>query len=80
MGRHVEHSYLAELLNQDYLNQVENCYFCMRLNCNFCQTTLSFEEELRNKKFNSENSHVQNWFIIYFQKNRNKITIFPVKK
>ena len=52
----------------------------MRFNCNFCQRTLYFEEELREKKFNSENPHVQNWFIIYFQKNHNKITIFSVKK
>ena len=80
MGRHVEDSYLVDLLNQAYLNQEENCYFCMRFNCNFCQRTLYFEEELREKKFNSENPHVQNWFIIYFRKNHNKITIFSVKK
>ena len=46
----------------------------------FFSRTLTFEEELRNKKFNSRNSHVKNWFIIYFQKNHNQITVFPVKK
>ena len=78
MGRHVECSYLADLLNQCYLNQEENCYFCKKCNCIFCHRTLSFEEELRNKGFNSKHSKVQNWFIIYFQKNYNVITVFPV--
>ena len=46
----------------------------------FSQRTLSFEEEMLKNKFNSRNSHVKKWFIIYFQKNHNKITIFPLKK
>ena len=63
------------------LNQEVNCYFCEKSKCIFFfSRTLTFEEELRNKKFNSRNSHVKNWFIIYFQKNHNQITVFPVKK
>ena len=49
MGRRVSRSYIVELLNQLYLNQENNFYFCMKTACIFCQTTLCFEEELREK-------------------------------
>ena len=56
MGRWVTRSYLVEMVNQAYLNQERNCYFCFT----------HYEEELRDKKFNNKNSHVKNWFVIYF--------------
>ena len=49
MGRRVSRSYIVELLNQLYLNQENDFYFCMKTACIFCQTTLCFEEELREK-------------------------------
>ena len=78
MGQHVERSCLVDFLNQCYLSQEENCCFCKKSNCIFCQRTLSFEEDLRNKGFNSKHLKVQNWFITYFEKSYNVITAFPV--
>ena len=80
MGRWVARSYLQEMVSQAYLDQEIICYFCSKSNCNFCRKTLHYEEELRDRKINTENSHVENWFIIYFLKNNDRITIFPVKK
>ena len=68
------------MVNQAYLNQEKNCFFCSKLDCDFCQKTSQYEEELRDKKFNTANSHIQNWFIIYFLKDNDRISIFPVKK
>ena len=48
----------------------------MQTYCIFCQVTLCFEEELREKKFNSGNSKVENWFIVYCKENTNKVTRF----
>ena len=80
MGLWVSRSYLQEMVSQVYLDQEIICYFCSKSNCNFCQKTLHYEEELRYKKINTDNSHVKNWFFIYFLKNNDRITIFPVKK
>ena len=80
MDRWVTCSYLQEMVNQAYLDQEKNFYFCSKSNCDFCQKTLHYEEELRDKKFNTNNSHIKNWSIIYFLKNIDRITIFPVKK
>ena len=80
MGRWVARSYLQEMVSQAYFDQEIICYFCSKSNCNFCQKTLHYEEELRYKKINTDNSHVKNWFFIYFLKNNDRITIFPVKK
>ena len=80
MGQWVTRSYLQEMVNHAYLDQEINCYFCSKSNCNFCQKTLHYEEELRDRNFNTNNSHIKNWFIIYFLKNIGRITIFPVKK
>ena len=51
----------------------------MQTSCIFCQVTLCFEEELREKKINSENSKVENWFIVYCKENTNKVTLFTFK-
>ena len=55
-------------------------FFCSKSDCDFCQKTSPYEEELRDKKFDTANSHIQNWFIIYFLKDNDRITTFPVKK
>ena len=80
MGCYVKRSYLVELVNQTYIGQEKNCYFCLKSNRAFCQTCLSLEEELRDKNFNTKNANVKKWFIIHFQKNNHKITVFPVSK
>ena len=49
MVRWVIPSYLQEMVNQAYLGQEINCYFCSKSNCNFCQKTSHYEEDLREK-------------------------------
>ena len=78
MGRTVPRSYIIDLLNQLYINQENNCYFCMKSCCIFCITAESLEKQLRDKKFGTENSKVEDWFIINLKKNTNNITIFPI--
>ena len=56
--------YLKQMVNQAYLNQEKNYFFCSKSDCDFCQKTSQYEEELSDKKFNTANSHIQNWFII----------------
>ena len=41
MGRWVTRSYLVEMVNQAYLNQE------IKSNCDFCQTRIHYEEELK---------------------------------
>ena len=66
MGRWVARSYLQEMVSQAYLDQEIICYFCSKSNCNFCQKTLHYEEELRDKKINTDNSHVKTGFLFTF--------------
>ena len=80
MDRWVTRSCLKQMVNQAYLNQEKKKFFCSKSDCDFCQKTSQYEEELRDKKVNTANSHIQNWFIIYFLKDNDKIAIFPVKK
>ena len=49
MVQWVTPSYLQEMVNQAYLGQEINCYFCSKSNCNFCQKTSHYEEDLREK-------------------------------
>ena len=80
LGRWETRSYLKQMVNQAYLNQEKNWFFCSKSDCYFCHKNYQYEEELRDKEFNTTNSHIQNWFIIYFLKDNDRITIFPVKK
>ena len=64
MGRWVTLSYLKQMVNQAYLNQEKKYFSCLKLDCDFCQKTSQYEEDLRDKKFNTANSQIQNWFII----------------
>ena len=80
MGQWVTCSYLKKIVNQAYLNQEKKKKFFVQNQIDFCQKTSQYEEELRDKKFNTANSHNQKWFIIYFLKDNDRITIFPVKK
>ena len=48
MGPWVTRSYLQKMVNQAYLDQEINCYFCSESNVNFCQKTSHYEEELKN--------------------------------
>ena len=58
MGQWVTHSYLQKMVNQTYLDQEITCYFCSKSNFNFCQKTSHYEEELRDKKLNTDISHI----------------------
>ena len=62
------------------MNQEKKNFFFSKSDYDFGQKTSRYEEELRDKKLNTANSHIQNWFIIYFLKDNDRITIFPVKK
>ena len=64
MDQWIMHSYLKQMVNQAYLNQEKNYFLCSKSDCDFCQKTSQYEEELSDKKFNTANSHIQNWFII----------------
>ena len=48
MGPWGTRSYLQKMVNQAYLDQEINCYFCSKSNVNFCQKTSHYEEELKN--------------------------------
>ena len=67
-------------MNQSYIDQEKIFCFCLRSICIFCKRTVSLEEELRKKGFNAENANVKKWFLNYFQRNKNEITIFPALK
>ena len=78
MGRHVKRFYLIDLVNQSYIDQEKKYPFCSQFDCLFCQRTQKLEGELRAKVLNAKNENVKKWFIIYFQKDNNKITVFIV--
>ena len=60
MGRTVPRFCIVDLLNQLYINQENNCYFCIKSCCIFFITADSLEKQLRNEKFGTENSKVEN--------------------
>ena len=77
MVRTVDRSYLIDLVNPCYKNQEENCYFCFKVHCVFCNTS-SIEEELRRNKFNTQNASVLIWRILYSK--TSQLTIFAAIK
>ena len=80
MGQWVTRSYLKKNGKSGLFESREKKNFFVQNQIDFCQKTSQYEEELRDKKFNTANSHNQKWFIIYFLKDNDRITIFPVKK
>ena len=74
--RVVDREYLIQLLNKYYKQQEINCSFCKRKNCSYYKKSNFLEEELRLKKFNTLNSDVLNWKIVYKKNDRAVITIF----
>ena len=78
--RIVTRQYLIELLDEYYKQQQNFCFFCNQRKCTFCQKTHFFEEELRNRRFNTSNSHVLIWNITYMRKNMNIVCLRSVSK
>ena len=50
MGRHVNRSYIKDLVNQFYLNKKKIFNFCLKSNCVFCKRSIILQSELRKKK------------------------------
>ena len=63
MGRIITRSYIVDLINKLYVNQENNCYFCQKSSCYFCAASYYFEQQLREKKFNSDNANINEWFM-----------------
>ena len=76
MGRIVDREYIISCLNQFYLDQEKNCYFCFKMHCRYCRKVGILEHQLSIKNFNSGNSHVKLWLISYIGPN-NRIVIKP---
>ena len=74
MGRIVDREYIASCLNQYFLDQEKNCYFCFEMRC---RKVRILEHQLCIKKFSSRNAHVKLWLITYIGPN-NHIVIKPV--
>ena len=71
MGRIVDHEYLVSCLNQCYIEQENNCYFCFGGHCRFCRRTEVLEHQLCVKKFSRKNADVTLWLILYNGQNKN---------
>ena len=54
--------------------------FAIKENVLFVKKTHFFEEELRNRWFNTSNSHVLIWNITYMRKNMNNVCLRSVSK
>ena len=78
MVRKVYRSYVIGLVNQCYKKQEENCYFCFKVNCVFCNTSSNLEEELRKNKFNTQKASLLFWRILYSK--TSQLTIFAATK
>ena len=78
MVRTVNRSYLTDLVNRCYKKQDENCYFCFKVDCVFCNTSSNIEEELRKNKCNTQNASVLFWRILYSK--TSELTIFATTK
>ena len=77
MGRIVDREYLVSCLNQCYVEQENNCYFCFGGRCQFCRRTEVLEHQLCVKKFNGKNADVMLWLILCKGPNKD-ISIKPV--
>ena len=74
--RVVDREYLIQLLNE-YYNQIEsNCSFCKKKNCSYCKKPNFLEDKLRLKKFNTLNSDVLKWKIMYENNDTRIVAIF----
>ena len=70
MGRIVDREYLVSCLNQCYVEQKNNCYFCFGGHCRFCRRTEVLQHQLCVKKFNGKNVDVVLWLILYNEPNK----------
>ena len=77
MGRIVDREYLVSCLNQCYVEQENNCYFCFGGRCQFCRRTEVLEHQLYVKKFNGKKCRRYVWLISYKGPNKD-ISIQPV--
>ena len=66
--RFVSRQYLIELLGEYYKQGQNFCSLCNQRKCNFCRKAHFSEEELRNRQFNTSNSHILIWNIMYMRK------------
>ena len=77
MVRSVNRQYLIQLVEQCYIDQENNFFFCGDYNCKFCKESKNVEEKLR-KKINALNSEVVNWKVTYYKNDPTVLAIFPV--
>ena len=75
MTRIVHRFYIMELIDQFYIEQERNYYFCHKYNCRFCKRSLTAENELRRMGFNFENKPMMVWTISYCKKDLDTFTI-----
>ena len=78
MVRTVDRSYLIDLVNQCYKNQEDNCYFCFKVDCVFCNTSSNNEEELKKKSLILKTLVYLFWRILYSK--TSQLTIFAATK
>ena len=78
MVRTVDRSYLIDLVNQCYKNQEDNCYFCFKVDCVFCNTSSNNEEELKKNSLILKTLVYLFWRILYSK--TSQLTIFAATK
>ena len=70
MGRDVKRNFLINLYDQFYIEQQQNCIFCLNSDCRYCLQTLNLQEEFLRNKFSTENRTHDDWLMIYFRNNK----------
>ena len=75
MTRIVDRFHIMELIDQCYIEQKRNYYFCHKYNCRFSKRSLTAENELRRMGFNFENKPMMVWTISYCKKDLDIFTI-----
>ena len=74
--RVVDREYLIQPLYKYYKQQESNCSFCEKKNRSYCKKSNFLDEELRLKKFNTLNSDLLEWKVMYEKNYTTFITIF----
>ena len=74
--RVVDREYLIQPLYEYYKQQKSNCSFCEKKNRSYCKKSNFLDEELRLKKFNTLNSDLLEWKVMYEKNCTTFITIF----
>ena len=73
----VSREYLVDLLDEYYKQRQNFFSFCNKKSVLFVKKRFFFEEELKNRMFNTANSEVLIWSISYDKKNANIVRIRP---